>query len=230
MQQFQEQLFVTVDDPKLTGTGETPVQEEDKPRCAVPAPAMVTSQLISGTRDFTVKNADEIAPGASYGEVLKALRLACGCSIEELAEETKIKTMCLKALEDENIDDLPQEVYIIAYVKKLCMLYGMGNARIAELTSSLRCQLKRELPEDISRNLCGHSMSDDNDRHVRRLAITLITIAVLLALVIIGAVILAVNTFFNSSSSGAIKVEFNEQRLVELQGTPKLEHTILPDK
>ena len=230
MQQFQEQLFVTVEDPVLSGTCEEPVQEAEKPRCAVPEPAIVTSQLISNTRDFTVKNADEIAPDASYGEVLKALRLASGCSIEELADETRIKTMCLKALEEENLDDLPQEVYVIAYVKKLCMLYGMGDRRIAELTASLRQQLKRELPEDISRNLCGHSVSDDNDRHVRRLAITLITIAIILLLVVIGAVILAVNTFFNGSSSGAIKVEFNEHQVVKLQGDPELDLTILPDK
>ncbi|MCX8069790.1 MAG: DUF4115 domain-containing protein [Thermodesulfovibrionales bacterium] len=49
---------------------------------------------------------------------LKEKRQALGKDLREIAEETKIRTSFLKAIEEHNFDSLPVEVYTRAYIKE----------------------------------------------------------------------------------------------------------------
>ena len=206
-----------------------PARRPPEPPEPIPVAEAVASPLFS-PRQLAVPNADDIAPGASYGQYLRELRQAAGVSLTELADETKIKPLCLQALEEENLADLPQEVFVVAYVKKLCQLYGVGLARQEEITSELRGHLKKELPEDISRNLRGHYVSDDNERRIRRLAIGISAIAAVLLILLICGIALAVRYFLRDDRPTVLPVEFNEEQVLKLQPKAELRIVPLPEK
>lgn len=65
----------------------------------------------------------EVTDLQGIGEILKKTREEQGISLEEVAEATKIRTKYLRALEEENFDTLPGDVYArgfaTAYLKHL---------------------------------------------------------------------------------------------------------------
>ena len=65
----------------------------------------------------------EVTDLQGIGEILKKTREELGISLEEVAEATKIRTKYLRALEEENFDALPGDVYAkgfaTAYLKYL---------------------------------------------------------------------------------------------------------------
>lgn len=163
----------------------------------------------------------------SFGQYLKALRLQKNLSIESIAEETKIRSDYLVALEAEDFDSLPQPVYILGYVRKLCSLYQVDAQRANEITSGLRSQLEYEIPEDISKSVVDHEVSEENERRIRQLILIMVTAAALVVLVfIIGGVLLLVG-LRKSPNPANHSTAFDESRLIELQGTPKLNITVL---
>lgn len=163
----------------------------------------------------------------SFGQYLKALRLQKNLSIESIAEETKIRSDYLVALEAEDFDSLPQPVYILGYVRKLCSLYQVDAQRANEITSGLRSQLEYEIPEDISKSVVDHEVSEENERRIRQLILIMVTAAALVVLVfIIGGVLLLVG-LRKSPNPADHSTAFDESRLIELQGTPKLNITVL---
>lgn len=53
------------------------------------------------------------------GQRLKEERLRQGLSLEEIEEETKIRKYYLQALEEENFQVLPPQVYATGFVKDM---------------------------------------------------------------------------------------------------------------
>jgi len=71
------------------------------------------------------------------GQRLKEERLRQGLSLEEIEEETKIRKYYLQALEEENFQVLPPQVYATGFVKRYAKFLGLNEAELSE-------QFKRE--------------------------------------------------------------------------------------
>ena len=201
-------------------TGETAILEA--------APALPeTPELSPRTVD-----ADIIASsGASYGEVLRRLRESRGITIEDLSAETCIKPEALRALEAEDTAALPPPFFIAAYIKKLCTLYGVSNECMQELTSEVRGKLERTVPEDLSKVVRGHEVSEENEKRIRRLAVILVGLGIAVAVLLISGAVMLVSHLTGSAGRGTdVQLVINEDDLIKLQPAQKLEIPRLPVK
>ena len=169
------------------------------------------------------KTVCRIAGDGSFGECLAELRHRHNLTIRQLAEETKIRETYLEALEAEDYKNLPQLVYVMGYIRKLCNLYGVSREDADALTAGLRERLQYELPEDITKTVVDHEVSEENERKLRQL---MLLIAGVLALVVIAFVVVGVLILVGLRSGAAgdsAGVPFDESRLIELQPEPRIE-------
>lgn len=89
------------------------------------------------TPDQTVslpkKKEFQIPEGFKYtGPSLRQLREQCGISLEQLADRSKIRVQILKALEEENIKELPATVYIKGFLSVYVKLLGLNEQEVIE--------------------------------------------------------------------------------------------------
>jgi len=89
--------------------------------------------------------------GIRIGETLRKARLEKNISIEEIANETKIRSRYIIGLEEEKWDIFPGKVYVKGFLKSYCSVLGI-DAR--ELLEALDKELKLEaesqpVPEKI---------------------------------------------------------------------------------
>ena len=162
---------VPEDEPELPAEDETLVSEPE----AAPEPPPVHYHTVP-TRSGTL------------GQTMTELRRARGLELREVADETRIKSCYLQALEEDRFDELPHMVYVLAYVKKLCALYGVADADTEELVSGLREQLAYEIPEDIDKSVICREQDEENRRKLQQITISLIAGAALIVLLlVIGA-------------------------------------------
>ncbi len=67
---------------------------------------------------------------AAIGEILREARQSKGLSLSELEEITKIRTHYLKALEDENFDELPGKTYVKGFLGTYARALGLDPKAI----------------------------------------------------------------------------------------------------
>ena len=91
-------------------------------------------------------------------ELLKKAREQAGLSLTDVERETQIRLRYLEALEKGDLDHMPQQVYVLAYLRKLCALYRISAEDEEVLVRPWRT-VTREVPE----NLPG-AMIVDEDR------------------------------------------------------------------
>jgi cytoskeletal protein RodZ len=72
---------------------------------------------------------------ATIGEILRSKREEQKLSIEEVAQETQIRSKVLKAIEEENFDVLPA-TYMKSFVKKYAIFLQVDQKSIEEMVSS----------------------------------------------------------------------------------------------
>ncbi|AVM45367.1 MAG TPA: hypothetical protein DFL85_14455 [Lentisphaeria bacterium] len=164
-----------------------------------------------------------VAGDGSFGSCLAELRQRHNYTIRQLAEETKIREIYLEALEAEDYRNLPQLVYVMGYIRKLCALYGVGKEDADALTAGLRERLQYELPEDISKTVVDHEVSEENERKLRQLILLISGAAVLIVLALVVGGVLILMGLRSSESASSPADPFNENLLVDLQPKPKLE-------
>lgn len=87
------------------------------------------------------------------GEKLQAERLNQGLTLEEIEEETKIRKYYLQALEQENYEILPPQVYATGFVKRYARFLGMDEHQLVDEfkdqaypQETIQHQLPQELP------------------------------------------------------------------------------------
>ena len=99
-----------------------------------------------------------------------------------------------------------------------------------ELTAEVRSKLERTVPEDLSKVVRGHEVSEENERRIRRLAVILVGLGIaVIVLLISGAVLLVSHlTRENTTNGNTVQVVINEDDLIKLQPTAKLEIPRLP--
>lgn len=66
------------------------------------------------------------------GGVIRRLREARGISLEELAEQTHIRKTYLKAIEEQNLDELPARVYLRGFLTQIARVLKVDKRRLAE--------------------------------------------------------------------------------------------------
>lgn len=163
----------------------------------------------------------------SCGEFLRLQRERLNLSCEEVFEATKIKPDLIIALENEDFSQLPQPVYVIAYVKRLCQFYNINNALAREFLERLRAEISFDVPDDVSKSVKGSDESEENMRRIRNLAVVAALVLLLMLLLIISGVTLVVVHLRKSGNQIEKQTPFNENTLVELQPKPKLKMTEL---
>ena len=157
----------------------------------------------------------------SFGQYLRALREQNHFTIDEIAAETRIKAEYLEALEHEDYGSLPQPVYVLGYVRKLCNLYHVAPERADQITAELRDQLEYEVPEDIIKTVVDHEVSEENERRRRQLVLVLAAAALLAAVVLVtGAVLILTGLRSSATESGGPR--FAESQVIEIQDPPRL--------
>lgn len=164
--------------------------------------------------------------GRSFGSILHQMRLQSGKSLEEIANETRIQLSFLQALEEEDCQKLPQPVYVLGFIRKLCDIYGVPREKADELTADLREKLEYELPADINKSVVDRDYSEENDRKLRQLAIILVIIVLLILSSLTAGTIWLVNTL-RGHTQPVQGPSFNQETLLELQPKPKLQVTEL---
>lgn len=166
---------------------------------------------------------DTDACGArSCGEFLKIQREKLNLSYEEVFAATRIKCDMIRALENEDFTQLPQPIYVIAYVKRLCQYYNINNALAREFLDKLRSEISFDVPDDFSKSLKGSDESEENMRRIRHLVMAAGAVILLLLVLIITGITLVVINLRQSDHQLEKKSPFNENTLVELQTKPKL--------
>lgn len=163
----------------------------------------------------------------SCGEFLRQQRERLGVTYDEVFEATKIKPDLIAALENEDFSQLPQPVYVIAYVKRLCQFYNINNALAREFLDRLRSEIAFDVPEDVSKSVKGSDESEENMRRIRNLAVVVALVFLLLLLLIISGITMVVVNLRKSGHQLEKQPPFSENTLVELQPKPKLRMTEL---
>ena len=133
----------------------------------------------------------ELPHAASLGASLVELRKRCGLSLRQAAEESRIKEHYIEALEADDLADLPQLVFVIGFVKRLCVIYGVNANDAESLVAELHDQLAYEIPEDLNKSVICREQDEANHRRLRNLTIALVAGVVLIvaALILGGAVL-----------------------------------------
>lgn len=162
-------------------------------------------------------------PGdGSFGNCLADLRTRHNYTIQQLAEETKIREIYLEALETEDYKTLPQLVYVLGYIRKLCTLYRVSQEDADALTAGLREQLQYELPEDLEKHTADRERSEEDERRQRQLLLLISGAVALIVLALLAGAVLLVLALRSHSSSSVPGDPFNENLLVDLQPKPEL--------
>lgn len=156
--------------------------------------------------------------GQSFGPALAEARRRVGMRIEQVIERTQIQRKHLEAIEQESYSDLPEVVYILAYVRKLARLYGMPQWLSDDITEELRQNLNREPPEDVSKIGFEPEENEENTRRVRQLLTGLIVAAAAIAILLIGSVAF----LLTRTGGGSGRTVFDESQLLDLQPQPGL--------
>ncbi|MBR7138154.1 MAG: helix-turn-helix domain-containing protein [Lentisphaeria bacterium] len=210
-------------------TGEKPSPDSSGSSFSAPASEKSSGKVI--TEDSVIEESeipDIDAGGArSCGEFLKLQREKLNLSYADVFEATRIKEDMIRALEEEDFSQLPQPVYVIAYVKRLCHFYNINNVLAREFLDRLRAEISFDVPDDVSKSVKGSDESEENMRRIRNLAFAVGLVIFLLLILIISGITMVVLNLRQAGHQLETRSPFNENTLVELQGEPKLKITEL---
>lgn len=87
------------------------------------------------TQEHEQSNVEETAEPAieaDLGQQLRAQREACGLSLENAAERTRIRSAYLRAYEDNDFDRLPSSPYAVGFLRQYAVLLGLDADRVVE--------------------------------------------------------------------------------------------------
>lgn len=166
----------------------------------------------------------------NFGITLRRLREESCLSIRNLAEELRIKESFLTALENEDYDSLPPEVYIVAYIRRLGAIYHLTDSEIVALSAKVRARMEVELPEDMDKVVAIYEPSEENENKLRHIYMFFAAVlAIALILTAAGIYFFAVSRKESSRVVPNIApVEhFSSDMLIKLQPEVKLDAPVL---
>lgn len=203
-----------------------------------PAPARAPV-AVAPPRARTPVSSPPPPAGSSFGAYLRELRLHNGFTIDQIAQETRIGTGYLSAIEREDYSDLPPPVYVLAYVKMLCNLYRLDEASTGVLTAELRQRLEIESqpPDNPDKLVVDMESSQENPILLKRILLVIgIGLFLLVALITVLALVFVSPDNPRAADPAVVAVPggshalLDEKQLLEIQPPPKLEVHVLPAK
>ena len=211
----------------LFGGRETPENEASSGDGSAPASESGSSvpKPVAEERPRLRIQVNDVGEALSFGEYLRRLREENHLTIAQIADETKIRETYLEALENEDYSTLPPTAYVLGYVRKLCSMYGVSDDRADAITAGLREQLEYELPEDITKTVIDHEISEESERKLRQLVVLFTAAGVLIVVVLIAAGILLLASLHGSGEGS--ETEFNAEALLRISPAIELNMTEL---
>ncbi|MDK2871719.1 MAG: hypothetical protein PWQ16_1071 [bacterium] len=79
------------------------------------------------------------------GEIIRKVREEKGMSIERLSDITKISKEFIKAIEEENFDVLPGDVYVKGFIRNISLALGLDPDEMRELYKAVRKSSSEDL-------------------------------------------------------------------------------------
>ncbi len=89
----------------------------------------ILSRLVGNRKAVEVTQSSEPHPLYQIGQELQQLRLARSISLEKLHYLTLVPIYHLKALEDGQVEQLPELVYLRGFLQRICDALGLGSDR-----------------------------------------------------------------------------------------------------
>lgn len=107
----------------------------------------------------------------SFGPSLREMRESRGISLNEVAEQTKIRKDYIEALEQEDFKRLPPAVFVCGYVRKICELYEVPREVNDGIIRQLKTHADYGLGEDGIEQIieADHEVHSDADQRTRRI-------------------------------------------------------------
>lgn len=87
------------------------------------------------------------ASQSDFGRYLQVCRLASGHSLDEIAQQTKIIRSCLHQIENEEMENLPQSVFVRGFIRAYADAVG-GDAEEALRRYQNRCGIQQQIERD----------------------------------------------------------------------------------
>lgn len=81
---------------------------------------------------------------STLGELLRSAREKRGFSVEDVAARTKIRNNYIEKLENNSLEELPQEVFIKGFLRNLSRLYGLDADEVLALFQELLMPVAEE--------------------------------------------------------------------------------------
>ena len=227
-----EDLFAADDNFEEETMPETESGKQDVPRIAAVIPENndsdsasqdnVSDENIPAPRKRRRRTDDIDLDKAESSRLLEEGRCRMGLSADEIEEMTKIRAVYVHALEQGDYKELPQPVYTLAYIRRLCELYDIGPQETEKIIEPWR-EVSFEAPDNYPMVVYSDE-SGDNRKVIRRLeAVIFSVIALLVIAFAVFGIILLVSLFRGGERSGG--VPFDEAEIVKLQEAPKLKVT-----
>lgn len=194
----------TADEPRETAAAEVP---------ASPVP------ILPGKRKKRRSADDAELDKLEAARILEEARCRMGLTPADVEEITKIRAIYVNALEQGDFSELPQPVYTLAYLRRLCELYDLSKDDEEQITAPWS-ELQFETPDNYSTTVYSDE-SGDNRNVIRKLEIAIFSIIALavIALVVSGVILLV---SFVRNNVGGSKVSFDEAEIVKIQPVQKL--------
>ena len=155
--------------------------------------------------------------------LLKAARNAAGLSVDDVESSTQIRARYITALEEADYDELPQAVYVLAYLRKLCALYDLPADKEEQFIQPWR-NIQHELPENLPAAIQVDEENENRDI-LDRLKLVLFAVGAVIVLGIVLTLIVLIVSYF--SGKDVPETRFDNTRLLEIQEKPTL---IIPEK
>ena len=164
------------------------------------------------------KNHDDEFEKLDTCKILKSARLESGLSLEQVESVTQIRGKYLEALEAGDFGHLPQQVYVLAYLRKLCRLYGI-SAKDEEILVAPWRQIVKEVPDNLPASVIPDEDSE-NSKILRRLEFGLLAGGAIVVIGIVAFLVILAVSFFRGGTTPTPK--FDNTTLLELQEKPVL--------
>lgn len=108
---------------------------------------------------------------SSVGEILKNTREAKGITIEQVAEATSIRVLYLEAIENEQFNLVPGEVYLKGFIRNYANYIGLnGPAMVEKYKEQVEANKKHEHPVQADTNDIKHKQPEQINQRKTKLA------------------------------------------------------------
>ena len=164
--------------------------------------------------DFSAEDKTKVS------RILKAARNSAGLTPQDVETATQIRAHYLIALEEADYNHLPQPVYVLAYLRKLCELYHIPAEEEEELVKPWR-NIPYELPD--AEKLEGLVQTDPENTNNQTLIRLKLIILAAGTIIVIGLLILIIVLVVSHINSKLLpQSTFDNKRLLEIQPKPEL--------